>query len=47
MLWSRLKCRKKRDSKNLKDAKKNKGKLKILLKCAMFYCKTLRHIKEQ
>ena len=37
----------KTDSRNLKDAKKNKGKLKILAKYAMFHCKKLRFIKEQ
>ena len=46
MLWSCLKCRKKKtENEKQKDAKKNKRILKILSKCAMFYCKTLKFIK--
>ena len=37
--------KKKTEKEKQKDAKKNKRKLKILSKCAMFYCKTLKFIK--
>ena len=42
--WS---VEKKLDSKNLKDAKTNKGKLMILSKCVAFDDKKSRFIKEQ
>ena len=38
---------KKKDNKNLKDAKKKKGKQNVLSKCAVFYFKRLRIIKKQ
>ena len=47
MLNDCLKCREKTDSKNPRCAKRNKGKLIILSKCAAYRTKKLRFIKEK
>ena len=47
MLSYCLKCRKNPESKNLKVAKTNKGKLIILSKCSVCDSKKSRYIKKQ
>ena len=47
MLGYCMKCRERADNKNPRVAKTTKGKIIILIKCAVYDTKKLRFIKEQ